>query len=348
MLEKPAIPDELILAGVQEQFQLQPSGLTFLPLGYDVNTAVYRLATVDGRKYFLKLRSGHFDPTSVTVPHLLKAQGIQAIIAPLMTHHEQPWGGLGEFKLILYPFIEGQDGYQTALTTQQWLDFGRALKGIHTTQVPSELKQHFPYESYSPDWRAALRLFQAQVEEIQYTEPVARKLAAFMRAKRDEISKVVERAEALSRGLQQQSPVLVLCHADIHPGNLLISPNGAIYIVDWDNPILAPKEKDLALVGGCPAWSNPHAEALFFKGYGTAEINPIALAYYRFERIVQDMAEFCKQLLLTYEGGEDREQSFEYFASNFMPGHEIELASKHLLTAGDNMSQDKPGDQPSP
>jgi len=45
-----------------------------------------------------------------------------------------------------------------------------------------------------------------------------------------------------------------------------------------------------------------------------------ALAYYRYERIVVDLAEFCKQLLLTEKGGEDREQGFQYFTSVFLPG----------------------------
>ncbi|OGO36569.1 MAG: hypothetical protein A2W35_02160 [Chloroflexi bacterium RBG_16_57_11] len=331
MLEKPAIPDELILSGVQVQYRLHPTQVTFLPLGYDVNTAVYRVDTCDGTSYFLKLRSGNFDQVSVILPRMLATQGVRSIIAPLVTKDNQLWGGLGEFKLILYPFIEGKDGYKMALSEQQWLDFGIALKGIHTAQVPPVLEQMLPHETYSPHWRAAVKRFQAQVENIHFTEPVAKKLAAFMRAKRDEIDIVVERAEALNQALQQQLPELVLCHGDIHPGNLLISPDGPIYIVDWDNPILAPRERDLALIGGCPTWSSPDFQAIFYQGYGAVKIDPVALAYYRYERIVQDMAEFCKQLLLSNEGGEDREQSFQYFVSSFLPGNGIELATKIFI-----------------
>jgi spectinomycin phosphotransferase len=334
MLEKPDIPDELILSGVRDQYRFRPTKLTFLPLGYDVNTAVYRLATADERTYFLKLRDGPFDPTGVHVPQLLKDQGVQAIIAPLLTIKNQPYGSLGDFKLILYPFIEGQDGYRKALSDQQWLDFGSSLRGVHSVQMPRELKSLITQEIYSPHWREKVKEFQAQVEKTNYQEPVAQKLASFMREKRDEIRKVVERAEALCRKLRLQSPERVLCHADIHPGNLLISPDGRIYIVDWDNPILAPKERDLALIGGCAAWGSPRFEALFYQGYGAAEVNLTALAYYRYERIVQDLAEFDQQLLMTEEGGEDREQSFQYFASCFLPGHEIELADRVFIAGG--------------
>jgi spectinomycin phosphotransferase len=59
----------------------------------------------------------------------------------------------------------------------------------------------------------------------------------------------------------------------------------------------------------------------------------MALAYYRFERVIQDMAAYCEQLLLTVEGGEDREQGYLYFTSNFLPNHEIEIALKTDLAS---------------
>jgi spectinomycin phosphotransferase len=69
-------------------------------------------------------------------------------------------------------------------------------------------------------------------------------------------------------------------------------------------------------------------EAMFYRGYGLAQINPIALAYYRYERIIQDIAVFCEQILLTNEGGEDREQALQYLTSNFLPSHVLEIAYK--------------------
>ncbi len=53
-------------------------------------------------------------------------------------------------------------------------------------------------------------------------------------------------------------------------------------------------------------WNNPHEQELFYKGYGKVDVNLIRLAYYRHERIVEDIAVYAQQLLLTTEGGEDR------------------------------------------
>ena len=40
MLEKPNIPEELIISRLQEEYGLRVAHLEFLPLGADVNTAV--------------------------------------------------------------------------------------------------------------------------------------------------------------------------------------------------------------------------------------------------------------------------------------------------------------------
>ena len=67
----------------------------------------------------------------------------------------------------------------------------------------------------------------------------------------------------------------MLCHSDIHGGNVLINGNNPIYIVDWDEPIMAPKERDLMFIGGGVAnvWNKPHEEEFFYKGYGPTEVN---------------------------------------------------------------------------
>src|SRR5678815_3711213 len=105
MLTKPNIPDERISSRLQEEYRLHIASLTFLPLGADMGTAVYRIVTEDGTAYFLKFRKG-FDEISVTTPLFLKSQGVQEIIAPIETKSNQGWADCGEYKMILYPFIE--------------------------------------------------------------------------------------------------------------------------------------------------------------------------------------------------------------------------------------------------
>ena len=329
MLTKPDIADELINSRLQDEYGLRVTSLTFLPLGADLRTAVYRVVADDGTAYFLKLRKG-FNEIVVTVPLFLKSRGIREIIAPFETKSNKGWADFGEYKMILYPFIDGTDGFHLELSDHQKRNLGSALKKIHHVEVPSELQRLLPQETLASQWRERLKSFQAQVARDTFTEPTAVKLAEFMNSRRRNIDQLVERAEELASKLRSIPLELVLCHSDIHGGNVLISRNDELYIVDWDNPILAPKERDLMFIGGGIdyLWKSEREEAIFYEGYGKTEINIAALAYYRYERVVEDLAVICEQLLLTDEGGADREQSFGWFTSNFEPGQTIEIAEK--------------------
>lgn len=111
---------------------------------------------------------------------------------------------------------------------------------------------------------------------------------------------------------------------------MLIDESGSIFIVDWDDPIMAPKERDLMFIGGGVAnvWNNPHEEEFFYKGYGKTEINRAILAYYRHERIVEDIAEYGQALLLTSDGGKERSAMLEQFKDMFEPNRVVDIALK--------------------
>lgn len=95
----------------------------------------------------------------------------------------------------------------------------------------------------------------------------------------------------------------------------------------WDDPIMAPKERDLMFMGGgvCNVWNNPREEEIFYKGYGETEVNRAILTYYRHERIVEDIAQFGQDLLLTMPGGEERLQSYKHFIAMFEPRGVVDI-----------------------
>jgi spectinomycin phosphotransferase len=331
VLEKPDLQDEKIIAGVQAEYGWRVAAIAFLPLGADLNTAVYRATADGGTSYFLKLRSGSFDETSVALPKCLSDQGSAHIIAPLATRTGQLWANLDNFKVILYPFVEGRNGYEVDLSDRHWIEFGAALKRIHSTTVPPALINRIQRETYSPRWRAIVKSFMARIETDSFEDPVAARTAAFLHSKRAQVLDLVERTEQCARALHAHSPEFVLCHSDLHAGNILIAADGAFYLVDWDTPILAPKERDLMYPGGGQfgdARTPDEEERWFYRGYGQTPLDRNALAYYRFERIVEDIAVYCEQLLLSNDGGADREQALRYLISNFLRNGTIEIAHR--------------------
>ena len=356
MLEKPDLQDEKISACLQAQYELVVDQLAFLPLGADLNTAVYRAVSDQGAAYFVTLRRGPFDEIAVALPRLLSNLGIAQIIAPLPTRTGQLWADVEIYKLILYPFIEGGNGYQVELTDRLWVEFGRALKSIHTAAIPPALRRAIPQESYAPQWRTSVQKYMERIERDVFEDPVAIELAAVLGAQRETVLDLVRRADRLAAALQAQPPEFIVCHSDLHAGNLLITTDNGIsnpnviasrfgeaissslpgaknetrfYIVDWDSPILAPKERDLMFAGGGQFGSRrtpQEEEELFYRGYGPTRINATAMAYYRYERIIQDLAVECEQIASTNGAGEDRQQALLYLKSNFQPNGVIEIA----------------------
>jgi spectinomycin phosphotransferase len=329
MLEKPDLPDDKIIVCLQAEYGWFVATIAFLPLGADLNTAVYRVTADDGTSYFLKLRSGTFDETSVVLPKFFSEQGIAQVIAPLATSTGQLWANLDAFTVILYPFIEGRNGYEVDLSDRHWIEFGTALKRIHTLTVPPALIDRIQRETYSPQWRESVKKSLAHVETATFDDPVAAELAAYLKAKRAEILDLVARAERLAQALEAQPPEFVICHADLHAGNILIDAGGAFYMIDWDTLIRAPKERDLMYAGGGQfgdARTPDEEERLFYRGYGQTPIDQRALAYYRYERIIDDIAVECEQIFSTTGSGEDREQALRYFMSNFQSTGVLEIA----------------------
>ncbi len=55
----------------------------------------------------------------------------------------------------------------------------------------------------------------------------------------------LETLEKLQRRVRTKNLEFVNCHGEPSPGNILSSSNGEVHLLDWDEPIFAPKEKDL-------------------------------------------------------------------------------------------------------
>lgn len=335
MLIKPDLKDEKIIVCLRDAYGLTVDKVTFLPLGADFNTAVYRVIATNGEDYFLKLRSGEFLEASVSVPKYLADLGIKQVIPPLATKIGQLWTSLASFKAILYPYVEGHNGIEVKLSEDQWAQFGAAIKKLHSADIPNALTSGTPRETFSSKWRETVKSFLERIEDEVFEEPVAVKMALFLKSKSSEILKLVERAEELAITIQNQPLDYVLCHADMHGWNLIVDKEAALYIVDWDTLIFAPVERDLMFVGA-GIWDSgltaTEEESLFYKSYGQTKINQDAIAYYRFERIIQDIGDYCEYIFLSNEGGEDRVQCFEHLQPVFLPNGAIERAYQSFNT----------------
>ena len=169
----------------------------------------------------------------------------------------------------------------------------------------------------------------AQVKTRVYDDPFQKELADFWLENYETISTILERTEALAKRMQETELEFVLCHADIHTANVLLSVDDKIYIVDWDETLLAPKERDLLFVMRSifNDTSDGRWERLFFEGYGETEVDPLALAYYRYDWCVEDIGEFAKDVFGRKNIGEEtKANSIGWFKTLFAQGNSVETA----------------------
>ena len=330
MLEKPNIADETIITCLREHYDLAITQLEFLPIGYDATAWVYRAET-DAETFFLKLKKGILNEASLLVPHILKANGLSQIVAPIANSHQSLWTNCGDFNLVLYPFIVGKTGMEAGLSDNQWMEFGSILQRIHATPITFALAQTLQRETFIPQWAHRVREIDTYIASGTFEDTVQNELAHFWQVKRAEIMTILERTLEIGRKLQSQSLPFVLCHSDIHTANVLVDAENKLYIVDWDEVRLAPKERDLLFIdaggSGGVGLSSKQGQ-LFLKGYGDVEINQLAVAYYRYEWVVQEIGDFGERVFFdTNAGDETRIDSVRGFKKLFAAGDVVEAAN---------------------
>lgn len=332
MLTKPKIKDEEIIRCLEEGYGLRVESLSFLPLGADFNTVVYRARANEG-VYFIKLRRGDFCGASVSVPGYLKEQGLKAVMAPLLSRSGKFWEVFNEFKLSVYPYIEGRNGVEKPLLDRHWIELGRVIGQLHSTHFPEALTAEVPRDDFSLEACEKVRSHLSLIDTRGFKEPIAIEMASFLKSKAALVLRLIEQVEALKLAIEKQPLKEVLCHGDLHGWNLLIDKQEQLYLLDWDTLIWAPKERDLMFIGAGiheTGYTQREEEALFFQGYfqdyGDSEINQDAIAYYRLLRILQDIGAYSELIFLSEEGGEDRAQCFKYLQANFLPEGTIERA----------------------
>lgn len=328
MLEKPAIPDEKILACLQANYELVVLNLDFLPLGNDNNGWTYRVKGENGISYFLKLKPAPFYEATCYVPAALKAQGIENIVAPLPTRQNKFWTQLDELVVILYPFIEGDTGWKLSMAERHWQELGAVFKRVHSSVLSPELLLTVRKETFDSVECRWVKRFEAELAGLKGKNKAEIELISLWRTNRSGIRRVVEQMDKLADFLQENAGKGVICHADLHPGNILLSPPDRLFVIDWDDVMIAPKERDFLFVQLPKLGENAEASP-FLRGYGETEIDWIALTYYRCERIIQDVAVYTQDVFFRDDLGEEtKAQCVRGFGVIFEPEIEFEAVSE--------------------
>ena len=326
MLVRPKLADDAIIAQLQSEFDLLAPRLEFLPIGNDASAWSFRVETAAG-EYFLKLRRGAINLASLIVPHHLRSCGLNNVVAPIAANSGRLYALLGEYALMLYPFIQGESEWDMALTAAQWREWGAIMRSIHDAPVPGQLAADVPREIFAVKWLNKIECVEAALARNAYAGKVADLVASIWRTKSDVIELCRHRYLSLGRRMEKKSPDYVLCHADIHTANIIIDDASALHIVDWDDTLLAPRERDLMFF--IDDGRSADMTDAFLAGYGNRSVDLLGLAYYKYDWVIQEIGDYGERVFLSDDLGRDElALAQREFARLFAAGDVIDRAHR--------------------
>jgi spectinomycin phosphotransferase len=294
MLERPALDDAAIIGGLRDGYGVPVERLEFVPLGNDSAAWTYHATTSDGSTLFVKVRRQP-RPAGIRIPRFLRDAGLTEVVAAYRTRDGGSWLEIGPGSVLVYPLVDAPSAKRAGMDEDGWRRLGTFVARLHATVLPADLAALVPREDFQPRANDMAGRLAREVDAYPggttgSRDELAERLMEAWTWRGAEIEWLVRRGEELAHRIRNRaanaSPLLfVLCHADLHAGNVVVGPDGSISVVDWDEVILAPRERDLMFVrGSVVAGVVSDREATAFEsGYGSSDADPLLIAWYRID-----------------------------------------------------------------
>jgi spectinomycin phosphotransferase len=338
--------DAQLFEWLEADFDLQPVEAILVEGGVDRGATLWRVRDVIGRDLAVKWTSGG-TVAGLTVSQALAHAGVDGVVAPLPANDGRLWSDREGRRLVVAPWVDAPVALNADLEERHWVALGQLLAAVHalpvagTTDLPSSDQPHRRLRSAV----AALHRDLDEALDLGSTTGVTDALtvlvldeAPMIRVVVDALLSGAEHLHATGAWSRNAAPNVV-CHADPHLGNVLVDDEGGVWLLDWDDAVLGPREQDLLFVldGGVLAFAPVTAaqSEAFFTGYGPVEIDRHALAYHRSLRALEDLVDFALEVLAPDRHPRPiREAAYRYLQGNLAAGGLTEAALRSLHEIG--------------
>jgi Ser/Thr protein kinase RdoA (MazF antagonist) len=310
MRVEPRIDRRRLAEAARDAYGLAVADISFMPLGY-AETACYIVETSVAR-YFLKIwprmrpdgRAAERRRATLALMRALADLDVGLHVSvPLETKQGALSSGLDGAPFALFAFILGVH------PSEPWPapvaeEVGRAIGALHLA-TPELTNLPLPVEAFELSIDASLRRLLEIAAQVADGTP-ARQWA---REHRAGVLTQLDRLRRLQPIVRALDGPRVLCHTDLHYNNLIVDGQGRLWLLDWDDAILAPPEHDLWTGLGVDARGS-HFEA-FLAAYRAMSADiPLHLdhfAFYLLRRYLNDAAEDLNRLLDAGAAGDGNE-----------------------------------------
>jgi Ser/Thr protein kinase RdoA (MazF antagonist) len=297
------IAKDTLIQAVRGGYGLEITTLDFLLRGFGGDC--YRAETSVGTSYFVKVH----DPVAnqmtaassrafyLPLMHQLHAKGILPDIPyPLQTLDGELSLAIGAYTLVITNFIEGQLVGFVELPESIHTRLAEMVGVLHNSKAELEFEHPFidQFEIvFEDDMLKSFDTLSGLPETATPGQKTLREIIlprqAQIRADLDDLKKY----QAYAKKTQKRS---VVCHTDLHGGNLMTDQRGTLYILDWENALIAPPEHDLFFFAGEGGFWElfwPH----YTKNFPSATVDPHLLRFYFYRRALEDIADFIFRIL---------------------------------------------------
>ena len=318
--------------------------------GWDTGASVHRAVLAGGVPLAVKL-SRSTRTGGLRVAAELSRAGLVGLPAPVLARSGQPFSIVDGVRLSVSRWLSGRVAMDSGLAEPQWRAFGALLARVHAAVPGGAVRASLATEDFHPREVETLRNLDARLRDARRTpagpipaesgsdtDPLVTELTRAWRAAAERIAVLGRQTDALGTELRGRGGSVGLCHADAHLGNVVVDDAGQVWLLDWDEAILAPRERDLMFVIGGVLSGTPvtvEQEGWFFGGYGDAAIDPVRLAYYRCSWAVQDLVNYATLILdRSARPGDLRVQALALFLGLLAPTGIVATAVRSLREIG--------------
>jgi len=318
--------DSILVDLIGREYGLQVERLTYLKQAWVAHCYVVDCA--GNERFFLKFyeqeRQARFYARDLGFylslsDQLVQEQLLPTVAHPVPTRDRTLSVSFQDHLLILFDWIEGQTVGFERLSDEVLAKAASAVGTLHKS-TPQILWPNPPREEFDLPFQESLMNNLDVLETITSVDSAGKQgLRDLLLPRKNEVRRLLVRLGELQARVRGTYHAMVVCHTDLHGGNMILDNQGRLHLLDWEGAILAPPEHDLHFF----EW-DPRFEGLFLPHYERA-FRPIhldgdTLGFYYYRRNLEDLAEWVVRILYEDNGDEQDREDLEGIVEDCISG----------------------------
>jgi len=258
---------EIELKDFLKSININIKAITFIPLGEE--SFGWKIITEEQTLFLKYCTQERILNTLPKINNLLLSLANSDFIVPPVLLDGKTELPFKDGYIYAYPFIEGEvytiknDEFNKELVD----NLTNIMGEIHNVDINKLdiLRENFDYK------------FKEQYEKILQDIDNGKIVPEVSRLDLEKLERVISNFDIKSQYYQQNCPRMVLSHGDITARNILLTKEGNLKLLDWDEAIIGPKEKDINFL-----YDNPNFDFKYYQSITNSEdFIPDLRKYYR-------------------------------------------------------------------